>query len=111
MSVTSTKKTGKRIAYVLLFALGLALTYLSVGLACNIACAGYGFYAILTLLLGMGFTAGGIFFLSRAFDKPLLPMRELTPAQRRRTARRFWLSWLVLIGVVFLLFLVAASTN
>lgn len=93
-------QTGKRIGYVLLFLLSIGLTYVSVGLACNLACSGYGALALLVFLLGMGILAGGIFFLIRSFENRIAPLKEMDKPQRRRTLRRFWLTWLTLIGVV-----------
>lgn len=106
----SDKQTGKRIGYVLLFVLGIGLAYVSAGLACNILCSGYGFLAALTLALGLGFLAGGIFFLGRATENPLKPMRELTQPERRRSVRRFWLSWIILIGATALAILLGSAT-
>lgn len=59
------RQTGKRVGFVLLFVLSLVLLYGSVALACSIACSGYGFLATVVYLLGLGFLAGGIFFLGR----------------------------------------------
>lgn len=92
-------QTGKRIGYVLLFLLSLVLAYVGAVLACNLVCSGYGVIALLTFLLGLGALAGGIFFLTRAFDGEIVPLREMDKPQRRRTLRRFWIAWLALIGV------------
>ncbi|MDB5239741.1 MAG: hypothetical protein JWP57_366 [Spirosoma sp.] len=107
----SSKQTGKRIGYVLLFVLSFFLTYFMTGLACNIACSGYGFLALIVFLLGLGFLAGGIYFLGRALDNQVKKRSDMTPAERRRTGRLFWLSWLVMIGVTALFFLVSAVSG
>ncbi len=89
----------KQIGFFFLFLLGLATWYFSVALACTIACSGYSALAALTLALGFGFLAGGGYFLSRAAEYPFVPLREQSLQQRRRTLRRFWLVWLIAIGV------------
>lgn len=104
----SGKQMGKRIGYVLLFALGCFLAYFMTGLACAIACSGYGFLAAIVFLLGLGFLAGGIYFLTRALEKQIKKRSDMTAAERRRTGRRFWLSWLILIGVTLLFSLFSA---
>ncbi|QJD77376.1 hypothetical protein [Spirosoma rhododendri] len=89
---------GKRIGFFLLFLLGFATWYFSIALACTMACSGYGALAALTLSLGLGFLAGGGYFLGRALESPFVPLRERPLPQRRRALRRFWLLWLILIG-------------
>jgi hypothetical protein len=106
----SGKQTGWRIGYVLLFALSLFLTYFMTGLACAIACSGSSFLAFIVFLLGLGFLAGGIYFLGRALEKRVKKRSDMTPDERRRTGRRFWMSWLVLIGITVLLALVSAAS-
>ena len=106
--IRSYDQTGKRIGYVLLFVLGLVLLFFSVGLACDLACSGHGFGALLVLGLGFGFVAGGMFFMGRATDRPLKPMRDLTKPERRRALRRFWLGGLVLLGITGLLLLLSS---
>lgn len=91
-------QSGKRIGYVLLFLLSLGLAYVGTALACNLVCAGYGVLGVLVFVLGLGVLAGGIFYLIRAFDKEIVPLREMDKPKRRRTLRRFWISWLALIG-------------
>ena len=104
----SGQQTGWRIGYVLLFVLSFFLTYLMTGLACSIACSGYGFLALIVFLLGLGFLAGGIYFLGRALEKRVKKRSDMTPDERRRTGRRFWLSWLILIGITVLSILISA---
>lgn len=95
----SRQHTYKQIGFFFLFLLGLAVWYFSIALACTIACSGYGALAALTVALGFGFLAGGGYFLSRAAEHPFVPLREQPLWQRRRILRRFWLVWLLLIGV------------
>lgn len=102
-------QSGKRIGYVLLFLLSLVVTYLTSFLACSLACSGYGVLAVLVFVLGLGALAGGIFLLTRAFDKEIVPLREMDQPKRRRTLRRFWISWLALIGGIIAWALVGAG--
>ena len=104
-------QSGKRAGFVVLFFLSFFLLYLTTGLACNIACAGYGFLAVVVLLLGLGFLAGGIYFLGRAMDKQLKRRADMTPAEKRRTGRRFWVAWGFLAGVFTLLLLISAISG
>lgn len=99
---------GKRTGFVLLFVLSLFLMFFTTGLACNIACSGYGFFAAIVFLLGLGFLAGGIYFLGRATDRQVKRLRDMAPDERRRAGRRFWLSWGILTGLFTLLLLVTA---
>lgn len=107
----SDRQGGKRVGFVLLFVLSLFLMYSTTGLACGILCAGYGFLAAIVFLLGLGFLAGGIYFLGRAAEKPVKRLRDMTPAERRRAGRRFWLSWGILTGIFTLLLLIAALSG
>lgn len=100
-----------RLGYVLLFLLSLPLMYVSTGLACSLSCSGYGFFAAIVLVLGLGFLAGGIYFLGRASKKQPAKLRDMTPAERRRTGRRFWLSWGILTGIFALLLLISAIAS
>ena len=104
----SNNQGGKRAGYVLLFVLGLFLTYFTTALACSIACSGYGFLAVVVLLVGFGFAAVGIYFLGRALDKQLKNRSEMSPAERRRTGRRFWISWVFFIGLAAVSLLLSA---
>lgn len=96
----SHRHTYKRIGFFLLFLLGFVIWYFSIALACTIACSGYSALAALTLALGIGFLAGGGYFLSRAVESPFVPLRERPLRERRRTLRRFWLLWLILTGLL-----------
>jgi hypothetical protein len=103
--VDSRRQTYKRIGFFLLFLLGIATWYFSAALACVIACSGYGALAALTFALGLGFLAGGSYFFGRATERPLVPLRELPLQKRRQVLRRFWLVWLIAIGVFAVLLL------
>jgi hypothetical protein len=94
-----------------LFVLSLFLMLFTTGLACNIACSGYGFFAAIVFLLGLGFLAGGIYFLGRASEREVKRLRDMAPDERRRTGRRFWLSWGLLTGLFTLLLLVSAAVG
>lgn len=91
--------TYKQIGFFFLFLLGVAVWYFSIVLACTITCSGYGALAALTFALGLGFLAGGGYFLSRAAEHPFVPLREQPLRQRRRILRRFWLVWLISVGI------------
>ncbi|GEM_PF-1439913 len=95
----SEQQKNKRFGFVMLFLLGIFLTYASAVISCSIACSGYGALAAVTFALGLGFMAGGVYFLGRATERPIVPLREQPPKQQRRTWRRFWLSWLILVGI------------
>lgn len=86
-------QTGKRILYVLSFLAGIFLAGLAAGVACNLACAGYGVGAFLVLLLGTGIFLAAFLLLSRAFGKVIKPWREMTRRERGRT----WLRALYLL--------------
>ena len=105
------KQGGKRTGFVLLFVLSLFLMFFTTGLACNIACSGYGFFAAIVFLLGLGFLAGGIYFLGRASEREVKRLRDMAPDERRRAGRRFWLSWGLLTGLFTLLLLVSAAVG
>lgn len=102
------KQTGRLIAYILLFLAGIGLMVLSVGLACNIACAGSGFLALIVLVLGLGAGAGGVFFAGWAADKPIRRWRDIPKPERPKMTRRFWRAWLILIAIVGAILLLGA---
>lgn len=97
---------GKRAGYILLGLLGIVVAYFVAGIACSIACAGYGFLAAVTFLFGLGGLAGTVYFFGRAMQKPLKRRRDMTPDERRRDSRRFWLAWLIIVGIVSLLLVI-----
>lgn len=107
---TGTEKgdTGKRIGYIALFILGVALAYFGAALACNLACSGIGFGAVLVLLLSTGIFAGGIYFLGRGVDKNMKPYKEMTRDERKREGRRYWITLLGTVGGVALLILISS---
>ncbi len=102
------RQEGRRMGYILLFLVGIGLMVLSVGLACNIACAGSGFLALVVLLLGLGAGAGGIFFARWSADKPIRRWRDIPEPERPKMTRRFWRAWLYLIAIVGLFLLISA---
>ncbi|WP_234737073.1 hypothetical protein [Tellurirhabdus bombi] len=104
-------KIGTRLGYVFLFLAGLGLSVLTAGLACNIACAGQGFAAVLVLLLGVGILAGGIYFLGRAIDKTMKFYKEMVPAERSREGRRFLRTLLGTVAALALLIFVPSLFN
>lgn len=101
----STNDNGKRIGYVLLFILSLALSYIGIALSCSIACSGYGVFAILALLLTLGILSGGIYFLMKAFKKTIKPSKEMTREERKKERKRFFAIWGI-VAAVFALLLV-----
>ena len=101
----STNDNGKRIGYVLLFILSLALSYIVIALSCSIACSGYGVFAILALLLTLGILSGGIYFLMKAFKKTIKPSKEMTREERKKERKRFFAIWGI-VAAVFALLLV-----
>jgi hypothetical protein len=105
------KQGGKRAGFVLLFFLSFFLLYITTALACSIACAGYGFLALVVFLLGLGFLAGGIYFLGRAMDKQLKRRVDMAPTEKRRTGRRFWVAWGLLTGLSVFLLLISALSS
>ena len=76
------KRAGNRFGFVMLFVLSFFLLYITTGLACGILCAGYGFFAAVVFLLGLGFLAGGIYFLGRATERQVKRLRDMTPDER-----------------------------
>jgi MFS family permease len=78
-------QTGKRVGFVLLFLLGITLSSLALGLACNLTCAGNGALAFVVALLGTGIFVGSFFLLSRAFGKVVKPWKQMNRFERRQT--------------------------
>ncbi len=77
--------TGRRVGYFFLFLLSLILTYFSLILFCSLACSGYGFFAVLALLLSHGIFSGGIYFLLKIFRKGYIKKyKELSKAERKK---------------------------
>ena len=73
-------QAGKRIGFVLLFVLGITLNSLSLGLACNLACAGNGALAVIVLFAGVGIMVSSFFLLSRAFGSVVKPWKQIRTA-------------------------------
>ncbi|QDK80963.1 hypothetical protein EXU85_21025 [Spirosoma sp. KCTC 42546] len=95
--------------YIVLGILGIAVAYVVTGLACNIACAGNGFLALLAFYLGLGGLAGSFYYVSKAVQKTPKRRRDMTVDERKRDSRRFWLPWVILIGIASVLLLVGAT--
>ncbi len=92
--------TGLKLAYVALFLLSIGLSILSIYLFCSLACAGYGFFAVLTLLLGHGVLSGGFYFLFKAFEKsPVKRFKEMTKSERKKEWAKYVKIVLILLGV------------
>ena len=106
---SAAKESGPRGLYIVLGIAGLAVAYVLAGLSCSILCAGYGFLALLTFYLGLGGLAGSVYFFGRAFQRSPKRRQDMTPDERKRDGRRFWLSWLILIGVASVALLVSAG--
>ena len=91
----------------LLFLLGITLSNLSLGLACNLACAGNGALAVIVLFAGVGIMVSSFFLLSRAFGSVVKPWKQMNRPERKRTyARALFLmggfyALLILMGSVF----------
>lgn len=98
----SSSNSSKRIGYILLFVLSLALTYVGVALSCSIACSGYGVLAILALLLTLGILSGGIYFLIKSFKKTIKPSKEMTHDEKRKERRKFFAIWGIATAVLAL---------
>ncbi|GAA4418240.1 hypothetical protein GCM10023187_51470 [Nibrella viscosa] len=104
---TDSDRTATRVGYVLLFLAGLVLAYGAAALACNLACAGYGFASVMVLLLGTGILAGGAYFFGRAVDKNMKFYRDMTPEERKREKRRFFRTWGGVLIALILFWLIA----
>jgi hypothetical protein len=102
---------GRRIGYIVLFLLGVALAYIGAILACNLACSGIGFGAVLVLLLSTGILAGGFYFLGRGVDKNMKPYKEMTRDERKREGRRYLRTLLGTIGGMALLILISSLSG
>lgn len=94
---------GRRVVYVLLFLLSLGLTYVATILSCSIACSGYGFLAVLSLLLTVGIFSGGIYFLMKAFRKRIKISKEMSREEKRKERKRFFITWGIVVSIISLL--------
>ncbi|TAE24020.1 MAG: hypothetical protein EAZ91_21165 [Cytophagales bacterium] len=93
----------RRAGFALLFLIGVVLGVVATWIAWTLALANYGIAAALVFIVGLGAQIGGIFFVSRAFERVIKPWREMDHTDRRRINRRFLRIWLGLWGVLFLL--------
>jgi len=101
----TTKDTGKRVVYFLLFLLSLVLTYFMAVMACSLACSGYGVVAILVLLLGQGVLGSGIYFFLKIFRKGYIKKwKELDIKEKKKERKRYWLT-LLISGLALWLFI------
>lgn len=101
-----TNHTGRRVGYMLLLGVGILLAYLGAFLACNLACSGYGFFAVLTVLLSLGVLAGGFYFFGLGVSKDLKPFGEMNKEERKRQRRRYFRTLAgTTLGVVLLILL------
>jgi len=90
--------SNKRIGYVLLFLLSLALSYGGLYLSCGILCSGYGVLAVLLFITTLGVLAGGIYFLIKAFSNPVRPNSLMTPQEKKKERKKFFIIW-ALVGI------------
>lgn len=96
---------GTKIGYVLLFAVGVFLSFGAAGLACRLACANQGILAVFVILLGLGILAGGVYFLGRALTPDMKRYKDMTKAERKREGRRYFRILLATVGVTLASFL------
>lgn len=100
------QQAGQRTKYILLGVLEIGVAFMAASLACNIACAGYGFLAFVVFYFGfLGSIAGSVYYFARSAQKPIKPRHAMSATERRRDSRRFWLPWLVLAGLFSILIL------
>lgn len=105
----TTKDTGKRVVYFVLFLLSLVLTYVIAVMACSLACSGYGVVAILVLLLAQGVLGSGIYFLLKIFRKGIIKKwKELDIKEKKKERKRYWLT-LLISGLAFWLFMLLGN--
>lgn len=109
INVETTKDTGKRVVYFILFLLSLVLTYFIAVMACSLACSGYGVVAILVLLLGQGVLGSGIYFFLKIFRKGFIKKwKELDIKEKKKERKRYWLT-LLISGLAFWLFILLGN--
>ena len=105
----TTKDTGKRVVYFLLFLLSLILTYFIAVMACSLACSGYGVVAILVLLLGQGVLGSGIYFFLKIFRKGFIKKwKQLDIKEKKKERKRYWLT-LLISSLAFWLFILLGN--
>jgi hypothetical protein len=105
----TTKETGKRVIYFLLFLLSLILTYFIAVMACSLACSGYGVVAILVLLLGQGVLGSGIYFFLKIFRKGFIKKwKQLDIKEKKKERKRYWLT-LLISSLAFWLFILLGN--
>ncbi|RFS18054.1 hypothetical protein [Emticicia sp. C21] len=103
--------SNRRIGYVLLFLLSLVLTYVGLYLTCGILCSGYGVLALLVFITSLGVFSGGLYFLIKAFNKPVKPISTMTGQEKRKERRKFLLIWGILSLATGIFLLITNSSN
>ncbi len=103
--------SNRRIGYVLLFLLSLVLTYAGLYLTCGVLCSGYGVLALLIFLTSLGVLSSGIYFLVKAFSKPVKPISTMTGEEKRKERRKFLLIWGILSVATGIFLLIQNSSN
>lgn len=103
--------SNRRIGYVLLFLLSLVLTYVGLYLTCGILCSGYGVLALLVFITSLGVFSGGLYFLIKAFSKPVKPISTMTGDEKRKERRKFLLIWGILSVATGIFLLITNSSN
>lgn len=98
----------KRLGYLGLFILAMALSFLGLFLACSLACGSYGFLAALVFLLDLGIFGSGIYFLLKVFKKGNIKQwRTMDKAERKEEVKRYWKTVLISIGALAAFVLIA----
>lgn len=103
--------SNRRIGYILLFLLSLVLTYAGLYLTCGVLCSGYGVLALLIFLTSLGVLSGGIYFLVKAFTKPVKPISTMTGDEKKKERRKFLLIWGILSVATGIFLLITNSSN
>lgn len=96
---------GTRFGYVMLFLVGVFLSFGASALACRLACTNQGILAVFVVLLGLGIMAGGIYFLGRALTPNMKRYKDMTKNERKREGRRYFRILLATVGITLVSFL------
>ncbi len=103
--------SNRRIGYVLLFVLSIALSYFGLYLSCGLACSGYGVLTVLLLLITLGVFAGGVYFLIKAFSKKVRPFSIMSKEEKKKERKKFFTLWGVLTAIAGLFILITGLSN
>ncbi|RYU94900.1 hypothetical protein [Emticicia agri] len=103
--------SGRRVGYVLLFLLSLVLTYFGLYLTCGVLCSGYGVLALLIFITSLGVLSGGVYFLIKAFSKPVKPISTMSREEKRKERKKFLLVWGILSVLTGILLLITNASN